>query len=117
MSVLLSSTGAIAAHSIYPQPPGAGSKRLRLGKAALAIVKTPARGSRIGPTRARLEQQMKIGAERSSSALAAERSFSYSGRGFELACSSSPCLAIGGDFFDYLESFRRCRLGLVLGKT
>lgn len=59
----------------------------------------------------RLEQQMKIGAEIQQALLPKAH---YSRDGFELACWSVPCLAIGGDFFDYLD-LPDGAFGFVLG--
>jgi serine phosphatase RsbU (regulator of sigma subunit) len=67
-------------------------------EAALAIEN--ARLYREAIEKTRLEQQMKIGAEIQQALLPRGH---YSGDGFELACASAPCLAIGGDFFDYLD--------------
>ena len=67
-------------------------------EAALAIEN--ARLYRETIEKARLEQQMKIGADIQQALL--PKAY-HSGHGFELACSSVPCLAIGGDFFDYLD--------------
>jgi sigma-B regulation protein RsbU (phosphoserine phosphatase) len=67
-------------------------------EAALAI--DNARLYRDALEKARLEQQMTIGAQIQRALLPDGH---HSGEGFELACASSPCLAIGGDFFDYLD--------------
>jgi sigma-B regulation protein RsbU (phosphoserine phosphatase) len=67
-------------------------------EAALAI--DNARLYRDALEKARLEQQMTIGAQIQRALLPRA---DHSGEGFELACASSPCLAIGGDFFDYLD--------------
>ena len=61
--------------------------------------------------KARLEQQMKIGADIQQALLPKAH---HSGNGFELACMSLPCLAIGGDFFDYLD-LPDGAFGFVLG--
>jgi phosphoserine phosphatase RsbU/P len=68
------------------------------GEAALVIEN--ARLYRQAIEKARLEQQMKIAADIQRALLPKPH---YRGNGFELACASVPCLAIGGDFFDYLE--------------
>jgi sigma-B regulation protein RsbU (phosphoserine phosphatase) len=67
-------------------------------EAALAI--DNARLYRDALEKARLEQQMTIGAQIQRALLPRAH---HSGEGFELACASLPCLAIGGDFFDYLD--------------
>jgi phosphoserine phosphatase RsbU/P len=67
-------------------------------EAALAI--DNARLYRDALEKARLEQQMTIGAQIQRALLPQAH---HSGEGFELACASLPCLAIGGDFFDYLD--------------
>ena len=67
-------------------------------EAALAI--DNARLYRDAVEKTRLEEQMKIGADIQQALLPKS---SHSGDGFELACASVPCLAIGGDFFDYLD--------------
>lgn len=59
----------------------------------------------------RLEQQMKIGAEIQQALLPQAH---HSGEWFDLACSSVACLAIGGDFFDYLDLPDQA-LGFVIG--
>ena len=68
------------------------------GEAALVIEN--ARLYREAIENARLEQQMKIAADIQRALLPNPH---YSGNGFELACASVPCLAIGGDFFDYVD--------------
>jgi len=68
------------------------------GEAALVIEN--ARLYREAIENARLEEQMKIAAEIQRALLPNPR---YSGNGFELAGTSVPCLAIGGDFFDYVD--------------
>jgi sigma-B regulation protein RsbU (phosphoserine phosphatase) len=79
------------------------------GEAALAIEN--ARLYRESLEKARLEQQMKIGADIQQALLPPSE---YVAHGIELACASVPCLAIGGDFIDYFE-LPNDRLGLVLG--
>jgi sigma-B regulation protein RsbU (phosphoserine phosphatase) len=61
--------------------------------------------------KARLEQQMKVGAEIQQALFPKA---GHSGEGFEVACASLPCLTIGGDFFDYLD-LPDNRFGFVLG--
>lgn len=78
-------------------------------EAALAI--DNARLYRDSLEKARLEQQMRIGAE-IQQALFPEPV--YRGDGFEVACASSPCLTIGGDFFDYL-TLPGGQFGFVVG--
>jgi serine phosphatase RsbU (regulator of sigma subunit) len=78
-------------------------------EAALAIEN--ARLYRQALEKARLEQQMKIGAEIQQALLPKAQ---YAGKGFELAAASVPCLAIGGDFFDYLD-LPDGTFGFVLG--
>jgi serine phosphatase RsbU (regulator of sigma subunit) len=78
-------------------------------EAALAI--ESARLYREAVEKTRLEEQMKIGADIQQALLP---SSSHSGVGFDLACSSVPCLAIGGDFFDYLD-LPDGEFGFVLG--
>jgi sigma-B regulation protein RsbU (phosphoserine phosphatase) len=68
------------------------------GEAALVIEN--ARLYREAIEKARLEQQMKIAADIQQALLPNAH---HVGNGFELACASSPCLAIGGDFFDYVD--------------
>ena len=78
-------------------------------EAALAI--DNARLYREAVEKARLEQQMKIGAEIQQALL--PKAY-YAGSGFEVACASVPCLTIGGDFFDYLD-LPNDVFGFVLG--
>jgi serine phosphatase RsbU (regulator of sigma subunit) len=61
--------------------------------------------------KARLDQQMKIGAEIQQALL--PKAY-YAGNGFEVACASVPCLTIGGDFFDYID-LPNGVFGFVLG--
>ena len=61
--------------------------------------------------KARLEQQMTMAADIQRALLPEPH---YRGDGFELACASVPCLAIGGDFFDYVV-LPGGRFGFVLG--
>ena len=61
--------------------------------------------------KARLEQQMKVGAEIQQALFPKA---GHSGDGFEVACASLPCLTIGGDFFDYLD-LPGNQFGFVLG--
>lgn len=68
------------------------------GEAALVIEN--ARLYREAIEKARLEQQMKIAADIQRALLPNAH---HSGNGFELAAASMPCLAIGGDFFDYVD--------------
>jgi phosphoserine phosphatase RsbU/P len=68
------------------------------GEAALVIEN--ARLYRQAVENARLEQQMMIAADIQRALLPKAR---HSGHGFELAAASAPCLAIGGDFFDYVD--------------
>jgi serine phosphatase RsbU (regulator of sigma subunit) len=68
------------------------------GEAALVIEN--ARLYRQAIEKARLEQQMAIAADIQRALLPKPH---HTGNGFELACASVPCLAIGGDFFDYLD--------------
>jgi phosphoserine phosphatase RsbU/P len=79
------------------------------GEAALVIEN--ARLYRAAIEKARLEQQMKIAADIQRALLPAPY---HAGAQFELACASVPCLAIGGDFFDYVD-FGGGGLGFVLG--
>lgn len=66
-------------------------------EAALAI--ESARLYRESIERAKLQQQMKIGADIQQALLPSP---SFSGGGVQVACRSVPCLALGGDFLDYL---------------
>jgi sigma-B regulation protein RsbU (phosphoserine phosphatase) len=68
------------------------------GEAALVIEN--ARLYRQAIEKARLDQQMAIAADIQRALLPNPH---YIGRGFELACTSMPCLTIGGDFFDYVD--------------
>jgi len=68
------------------------------GEAALVIEN--ARLYRESIEKARLEQQMTIAADIQRALLPRPH---HAGNGFELACASVPCLAIGGDFFDYVD--------------
>jgi serine phosphatase RsbU (regulator of sigma subunit) len=68
------------------------------GEAALVIEN--ARLYRQAVENARLEQQMMIAADIQRALLPQPQ---HVGSGFELACASVPCLAIGGDFFDYVD--------------
>ena len=68
------------------------------GEAALVIEN--ARLYREAIEKARLEQQMTIAADIQRALLPKAH---HTGNGFELACASVPCLAIGGDFFDYVD--------------
>jgi sigma-B regulation protein RsbU (phosphoserine phosphatase) len=79
------------------------------GEAALVIEN--ARLYREAIEKARLEQQMKIAADIQQALLPDSQ---HSGNGFELACASVPCLAIGGDFFDYVD-LPDGRFGFVVG--
>jgi len=67
-------------------------------EAALAI--ESARLYRESLERARLQQQMTIGAEIQQALLPEPR---YTAGGVDVACRSVPCLALGGDYIDYLE--------------
>jgi serine phosphatase RsbU (regulator of sigma subunit)/pSer/pThr/pTyr-binding forkhead associated (FHA) protein len=60
--------------------------------------------------KARMEQEMSIAAEMQQSLLPPRR---RSGHGFEAVGAMSPCRAIGGDFFDYLDLRDGC-VGFVL---
>ncbi len=79
------------------------------GEAALAIEN--ARLYRQASEKARLDQQMRIGAEIQRALLP---SATHVTDRFELAGATSSCLAIGGDFFDYLD-LPSGSFGLVLG--
>lgn len=67
-------------------------------EAALAI--ESARLYRESIERAKLQQQMKIGADIQQALLPSP---SFVGGGVQAACRSVPCLALGGDFLDYLQ--------------
>src|SRR5262249_29604909 len=90
-------------------PTTRGALEALAGEAALAIEN--ARLYRETVEKARLEQQMRIGADIQQALL--PRAL-HAGDGFELAGASVPCLAIGGDFFDYLDLPDRT-FGFVLG--
>jgi phosphoserine phosphatase RsbU/P len=83
-------------------------------EAALAI--ESARLYRESLERARLQQQMTIGAEIQQALLPESR---FTGAGVDVACRSVPCLALGGDFIDYLpgpDGYFSFVLGDVSGK-
>jgi phosphoserine phosphatase RsbU/P len=61
--------------------------------------------------RARLEHEVDVAAEIQRALLPEER---HDGHGFELAASSRPCRAIGGDFLDYFD-LPNGAFGFVLG--
>jgi sigma-B regulation protein RsbU (phosphoserine phosphatase) len=61
--------------------------------------------------RARLEHELEIAAEIQRALLPEGR---HDGHGFDLAASSKPCRAIGGDFLDYFD-LPNGALGFVLG--
>jgi serine phosphatase RsbU (regulator of sigma subunit) len=82
---------------LLSQTPRAALETLA-GEAALVIEN--ARLYRQAIEKARLEQQMTIAADIQRALLPKPH---HSGNGFELACASVPCLAIGGDFFDYVD--------------
>lgn len=90
-------------------PSTVGALDTLAAEAALAIEN--ARLYRDSIEKARLEQQLKIGAD-IQHALMPDRH--YVGADFEVACVSIPCLAIGGDFFDYMD-LPDGRFGFVLG--
>jgi steroid delta-isomerase-like uncharacterized protein len=74
----------------------------------------PATGSRLYREmldRARREHELKLAAEIQHALLPATR---YAGKSFDVAATSVPCRAIGGDFFDYFQ-LPRDGFALVLG--
>lgn len=77
-------------------------------EAAVAIENT--RLYREALDKVRLEQELKIASDMQQSLLPARR---RAGAHFEIAGAMVPCLAIGGDFFDYFE-LPDGRLGIVL---
>ena len=77
-------------------------------EAAVAIENT--RLYREALDKVRLEQELKIAADMQQSLLPARR---RCGKHYEIAGAMVPCLAIGGDFFDYFE-MPDGRLGIVL---